>query len=105
MTEEPKTEVPKTEQLMNAKEKFDGCMKIAEFAINNFHGRREYEWKIALGYWTILAAAIASIEKIKSSVQPWLIVISSLLFVTLWLRGVWDANANDKNIAFHYKIS
>jgi hypothetical protein len=91
--------------IVTDKDKFDGCMKLAEFAIKNFHGRREYEWKITLGYWTILAAAIVSGDKIKAAVQAWVVLTSSLIFAIVWLRGVWVANANDKKRAFHYRDS
>jgi hypothetical protein len=88
---------------MTDKDRFDGCMKIAEFAIKNFHDRREYEWKITLGYWTILAAAIVSKDATKVAVRPWMVLTSTLIFAIIWLRGVWVANSRDRSRAYHYR--
>jgi len=47
---------------MTQKDKFDACMKIAEYAVKNFHGRREFEWKVTLGFWALLVASIAFVR-------------------------------------------
>ena len=33
------------------KDKFESAMRIAEFSIRQFNERRDYSWKISLGFW------------------------------------------------------
>jgi len=87
--------------------KFDACMKIAEYAANNFHGRREYEWKVTLGFWALLAAAIAFVQHdpnglAAKAIPHWFVPASVIGFAFLWRRPTWVANENDKSMAHHF---
>lgn len=39
------------------KDKFEAAMKLAEFIFSRIQDRRQYEWKIILGFWALLATA------------------------------------------------
>jgi hypothetical protein len=92
---------------MKDKERFDACMEIAKYGSNNFHGRRNFEWKVTLGYWALLAAAVAFVKQNPTWIEQrpyllWFAPISVLGFIVFWLRGIWVANANDKALGNHF---
>jgi len=92
---------------MAEKDKFDACMQIAEYAAKNFHGRREFEWKVTLGFWALLAAAIAFVQHdqqgiVAKAIPHWLVPASVVGFLFFWLRPIWVANDNDKSMAHHF---
>ena len=41
-----------------AKDRFDACCKLAEYWSGRHDARREYEWKVALGFWAVILAAV-----------------------------------------------
>lgn len=82
-------------------DKINACMAQAEFFDTRFNQRRAYEWKIALGFW---AAVLAAIGYIKIPEPPvWVGVIAVVLYAFFWLKPVWVANRNDKNAAWHFR--
>jgi hypothetical protein len=94
---------------MTQSEKFDACMKQADYFAARFDGRREFEWKITLGFW---AAILASIQFLKGNAQlqswqSWQILLVgvtlALCFSFFWLKGIWAANESDKRQSFHFR--
>ncbi|MBZ5547640.1 MAG: hypothetical protein LAO22_06695 [Acidobacteriia bacterium] len=92
----------------DAKERFDACVKLGEFWVGRHDARREYEWKVSLGFWGVLVAAIhysAETKKILPSSQGllFLILIAMFLFFWLvWLFALWKRNHVDKGQGLHY---
>jgi hypothetical protein len=71
------------------------------------HGRREFEWKVTLGFWAILAAAIAFVQHdqqgiVAKAIPHWFVAVGVVGFAFLWLRPIWVANDNDKSMAHHF---
>jgi hypothetical protein len=93
---------------MNEKDRFDSCIKLAEFWAGRFDARREYEWKISLGFWGVLVAAIHYRSEIlqvlpKSSFLLALtLILVFLLFLGVWLFPLWKRHYTDKKQEFHY---
>ncbi len=86
---------------MTPHERFEACMKLAEFGASRHDGRREYEWKVTLGLWAVIVAAIATFH---GQVLPkWLGYVTIFVFAFLWLRGVWVSNQKDKTLSLHYR--
>jgi len=82
-------------------ERFEACMKLAEFGATRHDGRREYEWKVTLGLW---AAVVAGIATFRGQPLPrWLGYVTIIVFAFLWLRGIWVANEKDKTLSIHYR--
>lgn len=82
-------------------------LRIAEFAQKNFHGRRDYEWKVTLGLWALLATAIVLASERKLTLDhPWsspmMPVAVVAIFAVLWVRPVWVANENDKRLSHRF---
>ena len=76
------------------------CQKQAEYYFELFKSRREYEWKITLGFWATLIASSSIIRDIKDSV--WVLFLLGIFFTIFWIKGIWVANFNDKSRAFHF---
>jgi hypothetical protein len=86
---------------MTAHEKFDSCIKLAEFGAARHDGRREYEWKVTLGLWGAIVAGIATVR--GQPLPGWVGYATVLAFSFLWLRGIWVANEKDKRLSIHYR--
>jgi hypothetical protein len=85
---------------MGELDKFDACLRLAEFGASRHNGRREYEWKVTLGLWAAIVTGIATFR--GAALPPRLGLAVVLLYGFLWLRGVWVANAKDKHLSLHY---
>ena len=86
---------------MTPHERFEACMKLAEFGASRHDGRREYEWKVTLGLWAVIVAAIATFH--GQTLPKWLGYVTIFVFAFLWLRGVWVSNEKDKTLSLHYR--
>jgi hypothetical protein len=85
---------------MEPKDRFDRCMKLAEFAAGRWDARRSYEWKLSLGLWALLAAAIHSLR--VEAVPGWIPAVIILLYV-FWMNNVWWANYLDRMMMRAYR--
>ncbi len=95
-------------------EKSEKLLFLYEKQLDSFNRRREYEWKITLIFWT---GAIGStgflVNKLNlehSCMEQWYIFnimmgvfVLWVLFVFLWLSGIWVANEKDKRWAKFYR--
>ena len=85
---------------MEPKDAVDACMKQAEYFSGRFDQRRTYEWKTTVALWTLLAAGI---NFVKAPVPLWIPSLLAAAYAFMWLRGIWLANDNDKQMAMHYR--
>ncbi len=84
---------------MTPQEIVDACMKQADFFAKRFDQRREYQWKINIGFWGVLLVGIATA---KVQLPVWVAYIVVIAYCFMWLRGLWVANEKDKRATFHY---
>lgn len=90
---------------MKTKEKIDICMQQAELAFRMHNDRRQYEWKITLGFWASLLTIIVKQSDIPSGVIYTLPVLA-FFYGVLWLGPLYIANENNKNWYEHfYKLA
>jgi hypothetical protein len=86
----------------SAKDRFDACMKAADFGAARWDARRQYEWKITLGFWALLVAAIAFF---RETVLPLWAGPVALFLYGFWLRSVWLANDADKEFSDFFRLA
>jgi hypothetical protein len=90
---------------MDDSQRLQACMKQAEFYTHLFDARRNYEWKVTLGFWTLLILAIGT-RPLSGNLPIWLglptIVLLGGTHIFVWLRGVYVAHETDKRRAFHF---
>jgi len=93
---------------VEAKERLDGYLKLAEYWASRHDGRREFEWKIALAWWGLLALATHYVHSHSLNTMrlcyylPLSITVALVLLlssVCLWLFPLWRANMRDGNKA------
>jgi len=70
------------------------CMKQAAYFAGRWDGRRNFEWKMSLAMWAVLAATIKFLPEIKNF-KCWMPIVPVILH-SMWLYGVWKANQFDK---------
>lgn len=95
------------QQPLFPKEKFDACMKQADFYLQRLFNRQGYQWKITLGLWTVLIASTGYFVEhpngVLCSVQKpyaW-----GVLFVygLVWVRAIAYRNHLDGRAAHHFR--
>jgi PDZ domain-containing protein len=76
---------------------------LADAAYQRFDARRQYEWKVCLGFWAAyLAATGVAVSETWSQSFPTRLVATIvavpllLSFLIVWLPGLWEAMENDK---------
>ena len=92
---------------MEKKDKIEFCLKQAELGAARWDRRRTDEWKVTLLFWAGLLAAAKFAHGAKV-VIPLVALCSGgtifiLLYVFVWLRGLWMANHNDKQWEMHFR--
>lgn len=85
---------------MNHKELFDGCMKLAEFGAGRWDSRRTYEWKLSLGLWALLAAAIYGFR--VETIPGWIFVLGMIAYLW-WIKNLWWSNYIDRQLMRAYR--
>jgi hypothetical protein len=84
------------------KYRFDALMKLAEFTSAIREKRRELEWKVSLGVWTVTAAALVYL---KGCPVVWLLILLALLIAAhtwLWVRTNYNSSERDAGIMYFY---
>ena len=84
---------------MGKKELIDACKDQFEFAYKMHNDRRQWEWKITIGFWAIIVATVT--QHITLSPIIWWATV--FVYAMFWLRPLWIANQNNKNWYDHYK--
>lgn len=83
-------------------EAFDALMKLADFRLSRAFNRRQHEWKVTLGVWALLAAAIVHPLPNHKYWIAILVIIISLAHIFLWIRVHWITSTTDFRIAFWF---
>lgn len=47
---------------MDPQQQFDDCLKLADFHFRSFDTRRQFEWKVNFGIWTLVAVGVGLIS-------------------------------------------
>jgi len=85
-------------------DRFDAYMRLAEFSALKHDRRRQFEWKVSLGYWGVLVVGIAYLHVL--TVPKWILIalvwLSAILFAFGWLRGIWVASTTDRMWSDYY---
>jgi hypothetical protein len=89
------------EHRMEVKDQIDACLRLSQLSYSRFDGRRQYEWKIALGLWAILFAAVRFHQEVRLPTWTWPLVLVGYAF--LWQRGLHVANRKDKDVSLHFQ--
>lgn len=84
---------------------FNDHVKLAELAAGRFDARRNYEWKIVLGFWVVMLMTLHKDWTRPTMPACWAIALGFavvILFTMTWIRGIWVANKNDKRRYEYY---
>ena len=74
---------------------FDRWIQLAQFYAKRHDERRNYEWKIILGFWAaIFGTVYKGFDFPEMPYSYWPVVFA--FFVVFWLYGTWFANREDK---------
>jgi hypothetical protein len=89
---------------LGAKDRFDAAMKLADFIAQRVTDRRQYEWKITLGLWAVLAAAPLYVRTKPPAVVLALgLAVLVLAFSFLFIRPIAIEHGTDSEDMFaHY---
>lgn len=74
----------------------------AEYWKNAWNVRREYEWKMTVGVWTL---SLLAVGVVKQTPPAWITVGAGALIIGIyyfWLRGLWRANGYDRSMENAY---
>jgi len=83
---------------MSPKEKFDACMKLADFGTRRWDARRHFDWRFTFATWALLAAVLGFVTAAEFPV--W--VGAGIIFLYLdWNRNVWLRNRADAKITWN----
>lgn len=86
-------------------DKINILIELSKLSLNRYNERRKYEWRVSFAFWALIVGAII---KKKDLIIPfpgeyWISIISVLLYLFLWLRSVWVADENDKQLGLYFR--
>lgn len=85
---------------MNAKERFDGYMRLAELRNLRAINRQSYEWRVTFGLWALITAGTIYLKAYR--VPLWFGAAAILVHAFFWLRAVHVAHWSDNEAAASY---
>ncbi len=88
------------------KDQFDAIMRVADFFVHQFNERREYSWRVTIGFWAAIIGSIAVIAPYRVQVDLWPKIAFGVVVICLhlgWLYGVFCADRTDKVNAFRLR--
>lgn len=85
------------------KDRFDSCMKQADFFCQRVYNRQQYQWKVTLGLWALIAAGVSVSWEKSIALSPLVVAAVPLMYGFLWLRPVAFHNLNDQISAAHFR--
>jgi hypothetical protein len=79
----------------------------AKLAYDSWNKRREYEWKLTIGFWSVLVLPVGfTVREVRVDPMGYSIVALAAFALYLnWLRGIWCANEFDRQQPFHFSSS
>ena len=82
------------------KERFDACMKLAEFWSARADARRLFESRMIFGFCALMVAIIVYLPRNAFSI--FFVICTLAAFVLLFMRGNWAAATKDKAQAWYF---
>ena len=76
--------------------RFDELIKLAELAAARHDARRDYEWKIVIGFWVAMLMTLHKDWVYPERLHWAWFVLAVVFFSMTWVWGVFHANSNDK---------
>jgi hypothetical protein len=102
----PRREAPIVGMDPETKEDFHGLMRLAEFRNTRVANRRDHEWKVTIGLWTLLALAMISKLQIPAVWRRWpfwsLLAAIVIVHWIGWVRSHWAESRADIQASFFY---
>ena len=80
------------------KDRYDACMKLADFATGRWDARRSHEANLSFAIWAMIAAAILCV---RAEQFPWGIGAGLVFLHVVWLRATDIRNRSDGRIAWN----
>jgi len=81
----------------------DTLVALANLAATRHDQRRQYEWKVSFAFWALLAGAVVKGRELAHDLPVSIGICVVFLYAFVWLRGVWIANHNDKELCQHFR--
>jgi hypothetical protein len=90
---------------MDANDLFEHCAKVADLAFSSFNARREHQWRISLGLWTLILVTTRFFteKQFVSLGPPAGITVFVVLFHALFVCGVWRKSAYDERTHYYFR--
>ena len=85
---------------MNANDRYDACMRLAEFWSARADTRRQYEWRIVLGFYAFMILVVTYLP--RDTYTKAYVTIGIAAYIILFLRGNWVASTKDKEQAWYF---
>ena len=94
---------------IDAKDRCDGLLKLADFRMARILSRREHEWKVTVAFWALLAAGIARPPTTLVRENGVVVILSLALIVVihaiLWMYPHWLRSKEDVYRSLRYTDS
>lgn len=87
------------------KDRFDAFMRLSDFRFERWKDRRQYEWRVSLGLYAIMAAATIYLKDTPTPLKYFLSIILLIVVPShawVWVRSNWISGQRDINSAFYY---
>lgn len=81
----------------------DTLVDLAKLAASRHDQRRQYEWKVSFAFWALLVGAVLKRHELVHGLPISIGILVVFLYVFVWLRGVWIANHNDKELCDYFR--
>jgi hypothetical protein len=81
----------------------DALLKLADFRFRIRESRRQHEWRVSLGLWVGLGAAIISFKGVvPMSLQVVVLPLIVVGHALLWVRWNWVRGERDSRLVYYY---
>jgi hypothetical protein len=86
-------------------DKVKALIDLSKLSFARYDERRKYHWQISIAFWALIVGAIIKKRELTLPISNnvFLLIVAGLLYLFLWLRGVWVAEENDKRLGIYYR--
>ena len=86
-------------------EKIKALIDLSKLSFDRYDQRRKYHWQISIAFWALIVGAIIKKKELTLPIShnKFLLIVALLLYILVWLRGVWVAGENDKCLGNYYR--